>query len=239
MDYSLSQRFWYAFKPVLLLKKYIKENLIGSLSCLLLLPTILVKANMPPREQSRSQEGSCWKLTLFPASYFSSPTVCGPVRGRATSVWASMARGGPGNLHPKMGQKQGRRSGGEGTVVNVTCVSANLLPKPLPGLFGWMLLLEFHQKGRGAVSNIRVKWVYVVDPPNSEISSTSKNQTKHNWKNQQTFSMWFSLSFELNSKPVSSYSTRMVYPLNNPSFPTPVCGFCLVFPFSLKGLCIC
>lgn len=30
-------------------------------------------------------------------------------------------------------------------------------------------------------------------------------------------------------------SAKMVYPLNNPSFPTAVCRFCLAFRFSLKG----
>lgn len=34
-------------------------------------------------------------------------------------------------------------------------------------------------------------------------------------------------------------STKMVYPLNNPSFPTPVCRFYLVFQFSLKGTLLC
>lgn len=30
-------------------------------------------------------------------------------------------------------------------------------------------------------------------------------------------------------------SAEMVYPLNNPSFSTAVCRFCLAFQFSLKG----
>lgn len=96
--------------------------------------------------------------------------------------------------------------GGEGTVLNVTCVSGNLLPKPLPVLVDLMLLLELHQKGRAAGSNIRIKWFHVIDPPNSEVSSTLKKSKQHTSKqNQQSFLMWFSLSFELNSKPVSSY----------------------------------
>lgn len=70
--------------------------------------------------------------------------------------------------------------GREGTVLNVTCVSGNLLPRPLRVLVDLMSLLELHQKGRAAGSNIRIKWFYVIDPPNSEVLSTlKKKQTTH------------------------------------------------------------
>lgn len=66
-----------------------------------------------------------------------------------------------------------------GRVVNVACVHVNLLPQPLPIVVGLMLLPELHQKGRAAGSNIRIKWFYVIDPPSSEVSPTSKKQRKH------------------------------------------------------------
>lgn len=107
-------------------------------------------------------------------------------------------------LAPKDRAGAGTAFGEDGAVVNVTCVSVNVLPKPLLVMVDLMLLLELHQKRRAAGSNIRIKWFYVIGPPNSEVSSTLKKQTKYK-KNQQIFFMWFSLSFELNSKPVSSY----------------------------------
>lgn len=57
-----------------------------------------------------------------------------------------------------MGQEQGLLFRGEGTVVNP---SVSLLPKPLPIVVDWTLLLQMHQ----------IKWVYVTEPPESELSS--------------------------------------------------------------------
>lgn len=128
------------------------------------------------------------------------------------------------NVHPKVGEEQGLLFRGEGTVVNP---SVNLLPKPLPILIDWILLLEMHQ----------IKWVYITEPPGSELSAALKKQTKHKKKNGN-FSCCSVclLSWTQNQQAVAS--TQAVCPLNNASLPTEVCRIYPLFLFSEgAGLC--